>query len=206
MFDVSLRSILEGLASQHLITGLVLAGAGLVFMLLGGRIYKGLVAISFGAFGFLIGLQLPVPSYLQILLGAVAGIGLAVASANVLKISVALLGGFWAGFAAYQLLEPFGVTEQVRYLLAGFAFAGAVALSFILFQEIVAFVTSLEGSLLFSAALVIFFSQNITVWSHIRAMMLESRFFLPFMIVAGTVTGYYLQITDVRHKDSGVSV
>ncbi len=206
MFDLNLPSLMEDVARQGLVVGLVLAGAGLVFIMLGSRIFKALICISFGVVGFFIGASMPVSGPAQLGLGMLAAAGLSAASVFFTKFAVAVLAGGWVSVMVQGLVYRLGINEHVSLALTVFAFAGAVSLSFIMYHEIIAFVTSLEGSVLCLGALIIFFSQSSLMWSHFRALLLNNPVFGPFLILVGTVTGFYLQLADQRAKESSASV
>lgn len=190
---------------RELVLGLVLLGAGLVFMLLGCRLVKVLIAVSFAGIGLLIGLNLPLASPLPLLCGLAGGVGLAVASTFIAKISLAVLGGGWAGYVVMVVLAQGGVSDNAALFAGAVLFLLIGSLAFVLFEQIVAFVTSLEGALLFTGGLVVFLSHSARAWPHIRSMLTESPLFGPFLVLAGTVTGFYLQLTDVRKKQTGAS-
>jgi hypothetical protein len=207
MYEISVGTLVENLSNQGMIVGLFLAGAGLAFMLLGIRIFRALVVVSFGVIGFLLGIGLPLSEELARLgCGLVAATGLAMAAAWAMKPAVAFLAGGWSGFIVMGLMYKVGATDQVAYVLGIFAFIVAISLAYIAFHEIVAFVTSLEGSFLCVGALIVFFSQSPTLWAHLRTMLVNTPTFGAFLILAGTVTGFYLQLADLRNKDMGVSI
>ncbi len=97
MHDLSLQSILESLADQGFLIGLLLAAAGLTCMFLGGRIVKALVAISFGVLGFLLGISLPVVWPLSLALGILCAVGLGLASTYLSRLGVGILAGIALG-------------------------------------------------------------------------------------------------------------
>jgi hypothetical protein len=200
----SLPAMLDELASKDLVLGLFLIAAGLVFMIMGVRMARTLIALSFGVVGFVLAGCLSSNENTQIIYGLVGSAILASLGMFRIKAAVAVLCGSWVGLAMFALAAHFRFSEQNSLLLAAtFGCAGA-SLAFILFNETIAFVTSLEGAMLFVGGLIVFFSHNSLIWGHIRLMMVGNAFFLPFIIVAGTVTGFYLQLTELRQKETGM--
>jgi len=203
MYSIDISYLMETLTTQGMVVGLCMALAGLVFLLMGVRISQALIAASFGFIGFVFGLILPIDGWAQLLVSILCAIGLALASTYVMRCSVAVLSGGWTAFLALQILARMGIHGEVLLALSVMIFLGVVSLSLIMYEEIIAFVTSLEGALLLIGALIIFFSENPTLWSHVRGLLMTSPFFGPFLIIAGTVTGYYLQVAELRHKHTG---
>ena len=190
---------------QELLLGLFLAGGGLIFIILGIRIFNVLVAISFGVVGFVLGMSLPVSEWTQWVCAFLAAAGLAVASTFVMKLSVAVLAGGWSGCVVLGLATRFGAGEPVALIMGGLALAMTIALAFVMYEQIIALVTSIEGSFLFLGGLVVFFSHSPYMWHHFRPMLTDNPIFAPFLLLAGTVTGFYLQLTEIRQQKSGVS-
>jgi hypothetical protein len=203
MYSIDVTNLVETLTTQGMVVGLCMALAGLVFMLMGVRISQALIAASYGFIGFVFGLILPIDGWAQLVIALLCATSLAIASTYVMRCSVAVLSGGWAGFLALQVLARMGLQGEVLLAISVMTCLGVVSLSLIMFEEIIAFVTSLEGALLLLGALMIFFSENPTLWAHVRGLLMTSPFFGPFLIVAGTVTGYYLQVAELRHKHTG---
>ena len=203
--NFSLPAMLDELASKDLVLGLFLIGAGLVFMIMGTRITRSLIALSFGIIGFVLAGCLSKIETTQIIYGLGGAIALASLSTLRIKASVAVLTGSWIGLVAFSVGTYLKFTDQSALIFAVMVGCSAASLAFILFNETIAFVTSLEGAMLFCGGVIVFFSHNSVVWGHIRSMMTDNPIFLPFMIVAGTVTGFYLQLTEVRQKETGMT-
>ena len=58
---------------------------------------------------------------------------------------------------------------------------------------------------LFLSGLVIFLSHHSGVWGLFRALMLDTPFFMGFIVLSGTVIGFYLQIAEMQKKQAGTS-
>jgi hypothetical protein len=193
----SLRSLLEGLEVQEPLVGLFLVTAGLVFMVTGARIFQVLLIISYAWVGFMLGSSLPLEPMWQVIAGVVAGLGLAIASRFFVRLGVAFLAGGWFAFVAMSV--------ATGLVIGGMAFLAAVALAFVVYFEVIAAVMSFEGTLLIIGGLIALISQYSTMWLRIRSMVIESPALLSFLLLAGTVTGYYTQISERQKKQVGTS-
>lgn len=202
---ISLRLVLQQLQGYDLLLGLFLLGTGLVFMVLGNRIFKSLIAISFGIVGFVFGCSLPVDIVLQLAAGIVGAMVLAVASIYLAKLAVAALAGGWTALVVAAMALQVQVNNELTLVLAALAFAAVASLTFVLYQETIAAVLSFEGTLMFLSGLVIVLSQYSGVWGYFRALMLETPFFLGFILLSGTVIGFYLQVAEMQKKQAGTS-
>jgi len=205
MARFNLVSLLDTLASQDVVLGLFLGCAGLVFMLLGVRIAKVLIVISFGIIGFVLGGSVDAPPSARVAIGFIAAIGLGFVAVYLFRLAVAILAGGWLGVAAAAFLTSWGATQEMILIGGLFVFVAVVSVTFILFQEMIAFVTSLEGTLLFLAGLVVFLSKTPTLFVHFRGLLMTSSLFPAFILLAGTFTGFYLQLGELRKKDAGTS-
>ena len=164
-----------------------------------------MVAISFGVVGFVLGMSLPVSELMQWVCAFLAAVGLAVASTFVLKLSVAVLAGGLSGCVVLGLATRFGAGGPFPLIMGGLALVVTIALAFVIYEQIIVLVTSLEGSFLFLGGLVVFFSHSPSMWGYFRPMLTGNPIFAPFLLLAGTVTGFYLQLTEIRQQKSGVS-
>lgn len=200
---ISLHEMISVLERQGPAVGLFLMGAGLAFLLMGFRIFNAIVAISFAVVGFVAGASLIDSDVWGLVAGFGAAIVLALASALVTKLSVALLAGGWSGLAVIALASRLGFAGTLVLAVAVVALAVVVSLTFIMYDEIIALVTSFEGALLFLAGLVVILSLSPTVWRLTRSLLTENMLFLPFLMLAGTVAGSCFQLAELREKRSG---
>lgn len=205
MFRIDLQSALDVLAGQELLLGVFLLGAGLVFMVLGIRVSRPLVAISFGVLGFVLCFAVPGPENARLGLAFMGAIGLGAASTFFIRAALTILAGAWAAYGAILVVGLLGLPSEAVLAIGGLAFCGAASLALIMYQEVTAFVLSLEGSLLFIAGLVVVMNQNPAVWVHIRDMLIDNPVFAPFALLAGAVTGFYWQSAELRQRDAGTS-
>ncbi|MBI4581138.1 MAG: hypothetical protein HY718_15650, partial [Planctomycetes bacterium] len=145
------------------------------------------------------------PEDVRIALGMVVALALAIPSLWATRPAVAVLSGMWAALATILLLDRLGVDDQVTLVAAAVIFAGAASMVFVSMKEMVAVVTSLEGTLLFLAGLIVLVNQNPLVWAHMRNMLVRNPIFAPFLVLSGTIIGFYLQIAEFQKKQAGQS-
>jgi hypothetical protein len=202
--DMSFSHIINELAGREMMLGIFLAGAGLVFMLMGLRIFKTLIAVSFAVIGFGLGMSLPAADLIRIVLGIVGALGLAVVGSMFIRFSVGLLAGGWAVALALHFMDILELRPDVVIVASVFVFVVVVSLSFVLYNEILALVTSFEGAMLIFGGVVILCSQSHSLWIHIRPLFLESVLFVSFLLLAITLSGFYFQTADLRKRQTGM--
>jgi hypothetical protein len=93
MGSIDLSGILDVLANQDPLLGVFLAGAGLVFMAVGCRVHRSLVAISFGVLGFVVCSLVSGGDVTRLMLGLVGAIVLGAVSTHYTKPALILLSG-----------------------------------------------------------------------------------------------------------------
>ena len=203
---MELRDFIDTMERLDLGLGVLLIMAGLVFIVVGGRIFKVLLTLSCGTVGFVACFAaLPWETLPRVLAGVTVGIGLGVASGFLVRSALTLLAGGWAGLVLGTLGSTFGVGDAAEWVLAGAAFIVAVSLVFIYYQEVIALVMSFEGTLLFLSGMIALLSRVPVLWTPIRPIFQDAPLFSAFAVLAGTVTGYYLQIAEMQKKKLGTS-
>ncbi len=205
MPSIRLTSLLDVLAGQELVLGMFLAGAGLAFLMLGARMTRVITALSFGVGGFVAGSMMLASPEMQVVGGMLIALALAALAVTAVKVGVGVLSGLWVGGVAMAVAGQLGLEDQFVWIFGLLGFAAAVSVAFVLFRETVAFVSSLEGTFLFLGGLIIFASQSPALWGHFRDMLIRNPVFGPFIILAGTVTGFYLQMAEIQKKQAGQS-
>jgi hypothetical protein len=198
--------MLDEMASQELLLGLFLAGAGLAFMLLGLRLSKILVGLSFGVIGMVLGGTMLTPPVLRLIGGLLMAIGLGIVAVWAYRPSVAILAGTWGALLTFCFVAP---THMDIYLIWGFVAIGffvCASLAFALFNEIIAIITSFQGTILFIAGLIIFLAQSPVLWNHVRGMFVEYPIFGGFLLLAGTVSGFCFQMSEMQKKQVGMAM
>ena len=205
MPNLTISSTVDEIARQEPLVGAFLLGLGLVFLLMGLRLGRPLVALSFAVVGFVLGASVSGPDAARIGLGMVAAFGLGAASLWLMRPAVAVLAGMWAALCSTVVLGHLGVDPQVNMIVAAVLFAGAASLSFVSISEIIAMVTSLEGTILMLAGLIVLCNQSASTWHHLRGLLVNNPIFTPFLLISGTVAGLYTQLAELQKKQSGHS-
>jgi hypothetical protein len=201
----NLPMVVDELARQEVLVGAFLLAIGLVFMLLGLRLSRVLVALSFGVIGFVVGCGVPGPDEARIAVGMITAVGLGGASLWMVRPSVAVLAGVWAGVLAFLVVGMMGVDDEIALVAGLVVFAGAASMAYVMLQEVIALVTSLEGTLLFLAGLIIVLNQSPMFWMHMRNLLVSHSVFGAFLVLSGTIVGFYTQIAELQKKHSGRS-
>jgi hypothetical protein len=205
MLPFTLSSVVDEVARQESLVGVFLGVMGLVFIIMGIRMSRLLVALSFGVVGFVLGACLAGPTPSRVALGLVAGVTLCGVSLCTKRPAVAVLAGLWAAMVAMVFLDQLRAGTEVTLLAAAAVFIGAASLAFVSFSEMTALVTSLEGTLLFLGGLMILCNQQSSIWSHLRDLLVSNPIFAPFLLIAGTVAGFYTQMAELQKKQTGQS-
>ena len=206
MITLNVPFIVDELARQEIVVGGFLLATGLLFMLMGLRLSRMLVALSYGVIGFVLGCSVPAPDEARIAAGMITALGLAGASVCVMRPAVAVLAGSWAGFVTFLLVSRLAaVDDPIALAVGGVVFLAAASITYVMLQEIIALVTSLEGTLLFLGGLIILMNQSPVFWTHMRNLLVSNAVFGPFLVLAGTVIGYYTQVAEQQKKSAGRS-
>jgi hypothetical protein len=119
--------------------------------------------------------------------------------------AVAVLSGLWAALVGILVANKMGVDGQVALVVGAVMFAAGASMAFVMLQEVVALVSGLEGTLLFVGGLIVVLHQSPSLWSHMRDLVLNNPIFGPFMLMAGTTIGFYMQIAELQKKQTGRS-
>ncbi len=203
--NINWSAIVTEFSRQEFILGLFFLAVGLVFLFWGLRIYRVLVVVSLVAIGVLIALQLPLSMLVRVLLAVPIGLILSVVGWRLAKVSVAILASVWAAFVVFTVFDAFGVRPEISLVLSLVAVGVVISLIFILFEQIIALVTSFEGALICVVGLVNLAGQSPRLWELLQPMLLENFFFTPFLVVAVTFSGFYFQMAELTRKKTGMT-
>ena len=200
----TIRSITAWASTQDPGLGLLFIAIGLILMLLGWRFSRSLIALSLLIGGGAAGAQFlqDVPS-LQMALILASATGCCALGIRFPRVGAAILTGGWAAFALSAALERIQAGTGLTAIAVAAAFFATAAISFAVFRESVAFVTSLEGSLVFLTGGFILLAGAPAWWFLIREVIERNPVFLPFLVLTGTVTGYHIQTGDMRAGQLG---
>jgi hypothetical protein len=200
---VSLTELL-GMAERHeLAIGFVLAGAGLIYMILGARAARLFTVISYVVLGMVVGSWLPVETVWQWAAGILAAVGLGWFSRSFHQLSVGLLAGAWAGWCVVNATFYVELPGPVAWSLGGAVFAGTISLAYVSLREVTAAVLSFQGAMSLLAGLLILISAHVQLWRYLNVIFVKYPPYLAFLLLAGTMIGFYVQIAEERREEYG---
>jgi hypothetical protein len=202
---VDMRILLDWVGSQDIGMGIMLMMAACIFLMRGWRMPRFLIAMSFAvlAGGLAIVLELNVLMIIGVLL---AGIALGVVlSMWANRVAVILLTGTWGALLIGGAFVRIDASEGVVTIVATTAFAVAIALAATAINKSVAFVTSVEGSILMVAGGLIVLADTSSWYTFIRDAVANNLIFLPFLLLVGIASGYYFQLAAIQESKSGMA-
>ncbi len=171
---------------------------GVIILLYGARIYKALTVIAFAILGLMLGLMLGT-QFNRPLPGAIIGcLIFGTLAIPLIRWAVALLGSVAGGILAGGIWHACNLPQQ--FVWAG-ALTGIVAgfmISFVIFKLSVMLFTSLSGTLLIvigAFALIYRYETFATEppTTHLNQLYYGNGWFLPLLLIAGTLLGILLQ-------------
>ena len=206
----NLLELLDTLQSMHVLHGILLALAGLLYLLIGWRIFKVLVILNAAIFGAMLGgmltMELGQEGYwwIGVLLGACV---LGLMAWPLMKLFVALFGGAIGagiGFTLFQqIVLGMGRGELMLYAWAG-AVAGAIVLGLLalmVFQAGVMIATALQGSAMLICGLLSLLFKFDSLRERLSDYLREHRPVLLLIIVGVGLAGLAVQVASAgRHK------
>jgi hypothetical protein len=174
----------------------VLIIGGIIYLLFGYYIFRGLVllnaTVAGAAIGAVIGqhMQVPIP-------GAIIGaMLLAAVSWIVMKYAVALMGGFFGVLLGASIWRACGLQPSLAWAGALTGLVGFGLLAFILFKESVMMLTSLQGSVMLILGILGLVYQYQAAAPMVTENMQAKSFLLPMAILIPTVLGLVFQQTQ----------
>lgn len=208
--------LMTHLSQLHIALAGVFVACGLVCMLQGFRLYKGVVLIIAAITGISMGYQLGQRVHAEVIVAVCLGVLLAVVAWPLMKYAVAVAGGIagafvganaWAGIA--HMLAKSGVDvpgEPWVGALVGLMLLGL--LSFILFELSVVLFTSFSGSVLLVLGALSLLMQVESWRDGIREAVTDKPIVLPLLVIVPAVVGLVLQhqsggLEKKKAKDKG---
>ncbi len=204
--EVSLRQWLVWVVEQDPGMGLLFAGGGLVFLILRWRLFRYLITASLAILSAVVAARV-VPTEGWDTVGLAVGVALlgGYIAVRFARTAVALLSGGWMAALVLGAMVHLGAPPGAAAVAAAVAFVAIGAMAFAAVRPCVAFVTSVEGTILLLTGLSILLAAFSRYWVFLSDAIEHNPVFLPFAILAGTVTGYYVQLADMQEKESGLS-
>jgi len=201
----SLTQVFGGLENAEPALGVTLAGIGLILMTVGARMDRLFIPACYMAVGMVLGVEMVSDPILRWLAGVIAAALLVVASRHFHRLAVGVLCGAWGAFWVAYLAHSLGMHEAMAMALAVISFAIGVSLAFVVLPEVTAALLSFQGTVLLVAGVVIVGSCRPGLWVYVRSIFLEYPLYVGFLLLSGTIIGYYLQMTEARRKAMGTS-
>ncbi len=188
-------------------SGMILLLAGLVYMLMGIRVFRGLVVLNCaaigGGVGFLLGSLVAEDAIiLQIGLGLVGAVALGAMAVPMVKLGVAVCAGILGGFLGATIAGAFTASPDARMVVGLVGLLVTISLVFVIFDRLIIAVTSFQGALMTTAGALIISGHQSGFLRHFRNMALDSGMVIPFCVLAGTVIGVSIQMAG-QHKGAG---
>jgi hypothetical protein len=183
---------------QHMSPGLaaLLILLGVVYLIFGFKIFKGLVMLNAAAVGAAIGLALGQRTEMGLALMVLCGFVAAAITWPLMKWAVAVMGGLAGALLGATMWQTFGLDPT-------FAWSGALSglilfglLSFILFRGSVTMYMSLQGAAMLIFGLLGMVDKYEQVAPKITSAMTLKPFLLPMAIIIPAIIGMLYQQSD----------
>ncbi len=193
-------SVLNGLDPAF---GMILAVAGLVFVLIGWRVYQAIIVVNLAALGGLAGWILGGVAFadgwtMQAVCGVAGAVVFGAASIPMLKAATVLCASLIGGYLGAVVSSGFSASADV-HLVGGLVGLGVTAsLVFIVFDHLMITVISFQGALMTVAGVLAASNQQATFLRHFRDMASRSDFMVIFTVFALTVIGICVQLAGMR--------
>lgn len=203
----NLSDVLAWISQQDSGLGLLLSGAGLICFVFGWRLSRFMIALSLAVMGGVVAGCLAPGNGLAAVVAPVGGAVVAGwLGVRTKRLAVALAAGGWSAVLTLGSLVRLDTPPGPMIVVCAIAFLIVAAISFAAIRPCVAFVTSVEGTILIVVGALILLAGVPSWWVCMRDAIQSNPIFLPFSLLAGTVTGYYVQLADMQEKDTGLVV
>jgi len=204
--DYIVRSRVDWIEQVHELdpgAGLILLVAGLVYVLMGWRVFNVLVTINCAALGAAlgggIGSVIEQSSwFLSAALGLAGAILLGALAVRLIKAGVVLCCGLAGAFVGIIIASVFSSEPTVQLAGGIVTLLLTVSLVFVMFDHLVIVTMSLQGALMTVAGVVAAFQEEGGILRHFHQILAKSGFFLIFSILALMVIGICVQLAGVR--------
>jgi hypothetical protein len=166
---------------------------GVIYLLFGYNIYKGLVILNAAVMGATLGAALGESGHIEVPLAIVGGFAAAAVTWPLMKWAIAVMGGLFGAILGASLWRLFNLDPTFAW--AG-ALTGLVALgllSFILFRGCIMMYTSLQGSVMMIFGIVSLLSRHDSILSSISENIQLRPLLLPIAIFIPAIAGLIYQ-------------
>ena len=197
---ISLEYWMVFLRRSDALIGVPLVLGGLALMLMGWRLWKVCVVISFALIGVGVGSAWAGDDENQWIYALACGLALGAASLRPAKHAVAVLGGLIGSSLIMYVLVDKHITGTTLWLIGAAVFIGASAMAYLNRRMVVIAVTSVLGAGLLLSGIVAFLMASPRLYGTFSSMATNSLIVVPFFILVPTVMSCFYQIADV-HKN-----
>lgn len=183
---------------QHMTPGLaaLLILMGIIYLIFGFKLFKGLVMLNAAAVGAAIGLAIGQRTEMGLALMVLCGFVAAATTWPLMKWAVAVMGGLAGALMGATLWQTFGLDAQ-------FAWSGALSglilfglLSFILFRGSVTMYMSLQGAAMLIFGVLGMLDKYDQIAPKLTSTMAMKPFLLPMAIIIPAIIGMLYQQSD----------
>ena len=194
--------LMAKLANLPVVMAAVFVAIGLVCMLQGFRLYKGVVILIALITGISVGYKLGQTVEAEVIVAGCLGVLLAVVAWPLMKYAVAVAGGLagafiganaWTGFVAQMSSHGFTLNEQTPWIGALFGLLTLGLLSFILFELAVVLFTSFSGATLCVLGIMALLLQIDGLREGITNSLAKKPMIVPMLVIVPAVIGLVLQ-------------
>lgn len=201
-----ITSIADWMAFLHscdALTGLPFIFAGLAMMLLGWRMWKFAVVLTFTLLGLSVGLALADTPENQSWYGLGGAIVLGVASFPPVERSVTLLGGLIGAGVVSVVLESAGIHDTALWVARVLCVLVITPLCAVNRKQVIIVITAVQGAVLLISGLAILAHREPNLRGTYEDMCQASAIVGPFVLLVPTMVSVFLQMADVRQKERG---
>lgn len=191
------------LKDSETVLALPLVLGGLILMMGGWRFRKPWSVVTSGLVGAVLGFGLAARQSDRPVYAIVGAVITAAASWPSPRYSVSVFGGLLGMGLVYVLFGQGIVDRRLQWLILGIAFFSMAGLSFINVRVTTVILTALQGAALVLSGLVILLTESPGLFKVFAGLSKQYVLFMPFLVLVPTMVGFFLQMGDVRQKDSG---
>jgi hypothetical protein len=174
---------------------------GLIYLLFGYNIYKGLVVLNAAVIGATLGAALGTSSHIEVPLAVVGGAAAAAITWPLMRWAVAVMGGILGALLGASIWRLFNLDPTFAWAGAATGLVTLGLLSFILFRGCVMMFTSLQGSVMLIMGIISLFSKHQTILQGISDNMKLRPLLLPITIFIPAIAGLIYQ----QHNGGGAA-
>lgn len=203
MVAFSFDNVFAMMRSLDASVGVIMIAAGIALIFIGHRVYKPAVALTYGLAGYLIATQYLQndPNRLSMSLGS--ALAVAVLAFLLSKHAFAAMSGVAGAFLLMNFMMDIRCPVELAWIFGSAVFIGLAAMTYVYWMQIVALVTSLEGAFLIIGSIGTIGAISPALLRNFQQMTRHTWIFLPFVIAAPTLIGFFLQTAIMQKRESG---